>query len=190
MNPRLTAILLVAVVAAAFVWIASEVLEVTLGGRNALTLWLTVAMHVLLGIGVWGIHASHGADPKRLSAIATTATSLGFLVFAVPISMVALDSSVSMPDLVRDVPAFFLFGMLSGIGSSFIGILILVRRVFPLWTGIVILLFPWLMFAAHASPIPPIVNNAVATFLAVAWLMVALAGLRSVDTPAPRSATS
>lgn len=175
----MTFALLIFVVAGAGIWILSEFLEMSGGGRTTTTRWLTIGMHVLLGIGVWGVHQCHGEDSNRLSRIATGIMSIGYLGFAIPLTMAVTNDALSMPELAREHPIFLLAGILATIGASAVGALIIVRRRLPLWAGGVLLIFPWLMLFIHASSLPLIATNLISIAQALAWISIATAAIRS-----------
>ena len=68
-------IFLQVLIAAGMVWIFSEMLEIVMGGRTPLTLWITAVFHLLMAVGIWGAYGSQAGGRGTLSLVAVAMAS-------------------------------------------------------------------------------------------------------------------
>ena len=175
---RVSRALLYALAAAAIVWAASELLEIALAGRTALTLWLTAAFHLLMVPGVQGAQAVRAGGHGLLSRGAATMASLGYLFLVVPPLAVARTPEVTILDFMGANPLFRVAGALAVLGTMLFGIAILRARSCPAWVGIALVVCPAIFSAVMGSGGPDVVAVVANLVQAGAWMTIASRGLR------------
>jgi hypothetical protein len=135
-----------ALIAGGVCWIASEILELAVGGRTGLTLLLTAAFHLLMAGGIWAADAGQGTRKTALSRIAAGMASAGYLLLVYPPLAVARTPSAPYAEFMRARPLFMAAGMLVTVGVTMFGAAVLRSRAYPRWVGLVCLTSP-LVFA-------------------------------------------
>lgn len=169
-------------IAAATFWIGSELVELLMGGRSAVSLWMTAAFHQLMVFGIWGAYRGRGERRGSLALLATVLVSVGYLVLIYPPVVVALDPGQTIEGFMDANPMFTAAGLAAVFGKVFFGISILRTRIDPAWTGGVLILGPLLfagvMLAGGAASI------AIAANVCVSVALLTL-GMRALQPPLP-----
>jgi len=169
-------------IAAATFWIGSELVELLMGGRSAVSLWMTAAFHQLMVFGIWGAYRARGERRGPLALLATVLVSVGYLVLIYPPVVVALDPGQTIEGFMDANPMFTVAGLAAVFGKVLFGISILRTRIDPAWTGGVLILGPLLfagvMLAGGAASI------AIAANVCVSVALLTL-GMRALQPPLP-----
>ena len=168
---------LLLIVAGAF-WIASELLELLLGGRSTASLWLTAAFHQLMVFGIWGAYRGPGVPRGPLALVAAVLVSLGYLVLVYPPIAVALAPALTIEEFMEANPLFKAAGLAAVLGKVMFGISILRTRIDPAWTGITLTVGPLLFAAVMLSGGPSAIAITANIGVSVALIVIGLRALR------------
>ena len=157
-------------------WIASEVAELLAQGYTPIVFILTAVYHLLVGIGIWGLHAAQMPRAGKLSAAGVALISLSFLVLVYfPIG--AMQAGLTPPEFANVNPFFQLVGLINILGFILFGVAIYRAGVFPKWVGPVIasgnILFAVLLASGGGKPL-----NIVSIGLAIIMLWMIKSALR------------
>lgn len=168
-------------IAAAVFWIASELVELLLGGRGAVSLLLTAAFHQLMVFGIWG--ACLGRQRRRgpIALLGAALVSVGYLVMVYPPLAVVSDPSLTIEGFMEAHPAFKAFGLAAVLGKVLFGISILRTRIDPAWTGLALLLGPLLFAGVMLASGPVAVAISANLLTAGALLVIGLRALRRFE---------
>lgn len=149
-----------ALIAAGACWIISEVLEIALGGRTALTLMLTAAFHLLMAGGIWAAYAGQGERKGTLSQAAAGLASVGYLILVYPPMAVARDPSLNYVEFMQSSSLFWAAGMFVTLGVALFGAAVLRSRSYPATMGLALLVCPLVFAAVVLLDGPPLVGFA------------------------------
>jgi hypothetical protein len=166
---------------AALCWALSEIIELALGGRTQMSLFLTAAFHLLMVFGIWGAFIGQGERRGQPSMVAALLVSIGYLVMIYPPLKVGIDPKLTLHGFMDAYPAFKAAGLAAVFGKSLFGLAILRSGAYPVWTGIVLLIGPLLFAGLMLAGGPDRV--AIITNLCVAAALLAI-GLRAMRLPA------
>ena len=170
--------LLYLTIAGASCWILSEILEIAVGGYSPLILLLTAAFHLLIALGIWGVHAGQSLEKTTLSPIAATITSIGYLLMTYPPLVVSLSTTADIMTFMESHSAFKIAGMAAVLGTMLFGISVLRLKYYPTWTGIALIVCPPIMAAVLLRQGPMIVANVVIVVQSVAWVLMSRRAIR------------
>lgn len=174
------------VILAFLIWIASEVIEMIIGGYNPTVFFLTSAYHILAGSGIWAVHRLQAQKKNTLSAIGTAMISITYFALAYfPIQV--MHSGLSVSDFIAATPVYKIPGLVSLVGFIILGISILKTKYFPPWTGFVIILGT-IIYALAMSRQLQLVVNINNVIISSAIIYMAIFGYGRLDQPlaAPR----
>ena len=118
-------------------WIGSEVAELLATGYTPLVFVLTAVYHLLVGIGIWGLHAAQMHNANKLSAAGAALILLSFLALVYfPIG--AMQAGLTPQGYAFVNPFFQIVGMINIAGFILFGVAMYRAGVFPKWAGPVI----------------------------------------------------
>ena len=121
-------------------WIASEVIELSIGGYSPPVYYLTAGYHLFAGFGIWGLHTVQTkAGKSLLSLYGAAATFLTYIAISYfPIQV--MNSGLSITEFIDQNPLYKGLGGLWFLGMMAFGVSVLQVKHFPAWTAIVILI--------------------------------------------------
>lgn len=151
-------------------WLGSELLEVALGGRSTLSLWLTALFHLLMVPGIWGAVLGQREPRPAGTRPVAAGIALGYLVMVYPPIAVAGSSAWTIASFLREYLVFQAAGLLAMLGTALFGWLVLRARSYPAWVGGVLLVTPLIFTVALALDGPPGVVAATNTLHAAALM--------------------
>lgn len=168
-------------IAAAGCWILSEILEIIAGGRTGLTLAMTAAFHLLMAAGIWGAYAGQLEPRSGLSRLAAGIVSVGFTIIVYPPIAVALDPSLTIKSVMTGYPLFTAAGMLATWGTVLFGAALLLRKSYPVWIGIVLMVSPPVFTAVVLTDGPALVGFAANVLEGIALITMGMMALRRLN---------
>lgn len=178
--------LLYAALAAAGFWIISELLEIVTGGYSPLIYWLTAAFHFLIAIGIWGVHAGQSNDKNRLSLTAAAITSAGYFIMVYPPIAVSRSAGMTVAQFADANPVFAIAGLCAILGNMLFGIAVLRRKLYPVWTGVALVICPPILAVVLRNDGSMIVANVANIVQSGAWIAMSLHALRRAQrSPSP-----
>jgi hypothetical protein len=162
-------------------WIASELIEIYLGGYNASVYYLTALYHVFAGFGIWGLHkAQSGEDKNTLSMIGAAVTLIAYIGFIYfPIAM--MQSGLGLSAFLDANPIYKIPGGFWFLGMILFGVSILKTKHFPAWTGIVFLLGTLMFTATPLLGWPAILANATNIIFALNVIYMCFISLQTLE---------
>ncbi|SMD44042.1 hypothetical protein SAMN00777080_2657 [Aquiflexum balticum DSM 16537] len=138
-------------------WIGSEVVELAEGGYNSTVYYLTAAFHFFAGFGIWGLHFLQKRSKNILSLTGTVMISLSYLALVyLPIQV--LHSGLSNLEFVEIYPFYKIPAFFNLAGLIIFGIAVIKAKLFPVWTGVVIIFGSMIFVAAMTNGFPLIAN--------------------------------
>jgi len=162
-------------------WIASELIEIYLGGYNASVYYLTAAYHVFAGFGIWGLHKAQSRKDKNtlsmIGAAVTLIAYIGFIYF--PIAM--MHSGLSLSAFLDANPIYKIPGGFWFLGMILFGVSILKTKHFPAWAGIVFLLGTLMFTATPLLGWPAIFVNITNIIFALSVIYMCFISLRALE---------
>lgn len=152
------------------VWMGSEFLEISGGGFTRESMMINCFAFPGLALGFCGIHAGQAAKAGRVSLIGVTFSVVAFLTFAGG-SVVVLSSVISYEQM-SEADWLFAGFLMWIVGSALIGLSIFRARVYPRWTGLVLLIAPVITSTAFMALLPPVLMNVANVGAGIAFLFI------------------
>ena len=141
----------------ALFWAGSECIEIMDGSVSPLVMFLTGIAFLGLCAGVWSIHAGQATQGDMMGLIGVASMSIASFILMFS-SFTVLSQAVSYESLAA-TNWFFVFFFFWIFGTPLVGFSIIRARVFPVWTGGVLILAPLVTTVAFIGGLPPIILN-------------------------------
>lgn len=171
-------IFLQVLIAAGLVWISSEMLEVVMGGRTPLTLWITAVFHLLMAFGIWGAYGSQAGGRGTLSLVGAVMASLGYFILIYPPIAVSQSATLTISEYIGGSIYFRFAGMLAVFGTIAFGFSVWRTRSYPMWIGIVLMVCPAVFVSVLLAGGPDLVVITANVVQSIALIAMGRDGLR------------
>jgi hypothetical protein len=171
-------ILLQVLIAAGLVWISSEMLELVMGGRTQLTLWITAVFHLMMAVGIWGAYGSQAGGRGTMSLVAAAMASLGYFVLIYPPIAVSQDATLTIGGYIQGSIYFTIAANLAVFGTIAFGVSVWRTRSYPVWIAIALIVCPAVFTSVVLSDGPDLLANTVNVWQSLALIAIGRDGLR------------
>ena len=167
-------------------WMVSDMIEIVRGGYGPAVYYLTVAYHVLAGLGVWGVYKAQTPDKNVFNLVSTALASVTYLAFTLfPLQM--MRSGLSIAEFMEAYPLYKLLGLVWFIGVLLFSITVIRSAFFPRWAGVVMGIGFVIFTIGRPLAVPMILININTIILSAVVIYLGVLGLKAAP-PAPADA--
>lgn len=175
----------IATLIAAVLYLASDALEVGLGGFSQGQLYLTYAAFAIIPFSLMGLHAMQAHRASWLSLFGSVAYGLAFIFYASTVIYALVNQTADYSTLVDELGILYpLHGVLLILGGLLFGWSVMRAKVLPSWTGLTLMVGVVVNLVMNASPLPEISQVLGSTLRNIAFIGMGWALLRQTNATA------